>query len=41
MILKDTINIDDAHFVGNENPISVQVSVSDIVVNNKNTSFVR
>ena len=41
MVLKDTINIDDAYFVGNKDPISVQVSVSAIVVNNKNTSSVR
>ena len=41
MVLKDTINIDDAYFVVNEDPISVQVSVSAIVVNNKNTNFVR
>ncbi|OVZ87005.1 multidrug export protein EmrA [Yersinia frederiksenii] len=41
MVLQDTISTDDAYVVGNANPISAQVSGSVIVVNNKDTSFVR
>ncbi|QHB33925.1 EmrA/EmrK family multidrug efflux transporter periplasmic adaptor subunit [Yersinia canariae] len=41
MVLKGTISTDDAYVVGNANPISAQVSGSVIVVNDKDTSFVR